>query len=400
MGLTSFHCDAPIRRRQKRVTPDFELLEDAIELFEKGEHEASIARTLEHLLGEAPGDLREAPISFIQGSSRIHLGIVGDRLEITVALVRLTDTAKTTAALRYLLTRISGSGQLHQPRLRGDEVRLEYADKLSRMHPMKLLEALRRMPVEADEHDDWMADQFGVETLEREPIEALSEAELERASAIWVRHWSDVEELLKESQRKRSVFFLNELTAYALFHIQALLPLSGAVLSRLTESAITFNASDVDPSRREAALSKCAKEMKALGDDTLRACLGHAHHSISPLADGTKQILEHYFGESDYLRAIDQARSSGRHLDAALACFTTYYYLLGRFSFTEQIEAALWSGLAQASDKSLRESTSLLLANGREIYARLEASEGEDDDDGDPDSRHELEGAVEEEGGA
>jgi hypothetical protein len=140
--------------------------------------------------------------------------------------------------------------------------------------------------------------------------------------------------------------------------------------------------------------------MKALGDDTLRACLGHAHHSISPLADGTNQILEHYFGESDYLRTIDQARSSGRHLEAALACFTTYYYLLARFSFTEPIEAALWAGLGQASGKSLRESTGLLLANGREIHAKLQASEAADDDDGDPDARHEFDGAVEAEGGA
>jgi hypothetical protein len=95
-----------------------------------------------------------------------------------VPLVRLTPTGNAVAALRYALTTISGSGQLYQPRLRGDDLYLEFRDKLTRMHPAKVLEVLRRMPVEADRCDDWLVGQFGAQPLERAAIEPLTEDEL------------------------------------------------------------------------------------------------------------------------------------------------------------------------------------------------------------------------------
>jgi hypothetical protein len=100
-----------------------------------------------------------------------------------VPLVRLPPTGNAVAALRYALTTISGSGQLYQPRLRGDELYLEFRDKLTRMHPAKVLEVLRRMPVEADRCDDWLVGLFGAEPLERAAIEPLTEDELTRAEA-------------------------------------------------------------------------------------------------------------------------------------------------------------------------------------------------------------------------
>lgn len=371
MTLTSFVSLPPVRRRSAKLQPDFELLDEAIDLFESGQQEASIALTLAHLLGKAPADLRSEPCSLIQGSSRVTLSIEGDKLLVTVPLVRLTEGGKSTAALRYLLTRVSGSGQLHQPRVSGDEVRLEYTDRITRLHPIKLLEVLRLMPVEADRHDDWMADQFGVLPLEREPIEPLTDDEFRHAQAIWHQHWTEVDELLKESQRKRSMFFLNETTAYAYYQLRSRLPLAGAVLSRLAESASTYNDADEDPGKREAALAKCAKEMKALPPEVLRQNLGHAHYSISPFADGKIQVLEHYFEDSEYLKIVERARSSGQHMVAALAMFTSYSYLLGRLAFDEHIEAALWAGLEQASDKPFREAATILLNNGRAIVDHL-----------------------------
>ncbi len=377
MTLTSFVSLPPVRRRGVRLQPDFELLDEAIGLFEAGQQEASVALTLTHLLGEAPPDLRREPYSLLQGSSRVTLRVEGDKLFITVPLVRLTQGGKSTAALRYLLTRVSGSGQLHQPRVSGDEVRLEYSDRLTRLHPIKLLEVLRLMPVEADKHDDWMVDQFGVLPLEPEPIEPLTDDEFERSLAIWRQHWIDVDELLKESQRKRSMFFLDEISAYAFYQLRSRLPLTGAVLSRLSESAATYNDSDQDPAKREATLAKCIKEMKALSPEVLRQNLGHAHYSISPFADGKLEMLEHYFEDSEYLKLVERARSSGQHMMAALAMFTSYNYLLGRLAFDEPVEAALWAGLAQASDKPFREAATILLNHGRAIVARLHAEAAE-----------------------
>lgn len=384
MTLTSFVSLPPVRRRSAKLQPDFELLDEAISLFEDGQQEASIALTLAHLLGKTPPDLRLEPYSMIQGSSRVTLRVEGDELFITVPLVRLTEDGKTTAALRYLLTRVSGSGQLHQPRLSGDEVRLEYSDRLTRLHPIKLLEVLRTMPVEADKHDDWMADQFGVVALEREPIEALTDAEFSHCQAIWQQHWMEIDELLKESQRKRSMFLLDEISAYAFYQLRARLPLAGAVLSRLSESAATFNDPECDPAKREAALAKCAKEMKALSPEVLRENLGHAFYSISPFADGKPEVLEYYFEDSDYLKVIERARSSGQHMMAALAMFSSYSYLLGRVAFDEPIEEALWAGLAAASDKPFREAATILLHHGRAIVDRMHADAAEDDLGDDP----------------
>jgi len=214
MTLSSLTCPLPVQKATRTPPPDFELLEQAIELFDDGQFTTSLQGTLRHMFPER--SIPEGPtgsFTFPQGSSRVTVRWDDAGLTVSVPLVRLPSGGRATAALRYLLTAVSGSGQLHQPRLHGEDVQLEFQDRLSRLHPYKVVQVLRQAPVEADNADDWMVDQFGASPLEREPITPLDQEEFARAETIWRTHWSEVEELLKEVQRKRSMFLLNETTA-------------------------------------------------------------------------------------------------------------------------------------------------------------------------------------------
>lgn len=381
MAPSSFSFAPAVRRPATFPALDYGLLEAAYAAAEEGNPQDAIGKVLAHLFpGRELPDLTAQPFTFTQGSSHVSVKLEGDELAISVPLVRLPVGGGQVAALRFLLTRISGSGQLHQPRLRGDAVHLEFRAPVTQLHPTKLLEALRRMPLEADSSDDWLIGQFQALPLDRALIDSLDEEELTRAQVIWRTHWEEIEELLKESQRKRSMFFLNELTAFGLYRLRYALPLCGFLASRLDEAAATFNDNDVDPLKREAALAKCAKEMKAISADELAKSLGHAQYAISPLAEGKPEVLTSYFESGDYLKSIDKLRSTGKSLDAALALVSTYAYLLGRFSWPAEIAADLQAGLAKVSGLPWRETASVLYAHVEELmdkYAEDEGGSGE-----------------------
>lgn len=383
LPLGSVNHAAPVRRLPRPVQLDFDLLETASDLARDGRAVDAIGKVLAHLFPDAEvGDLTAAPFSFVQGSSQVTARIDGDDLVVTVPLARLSAAGNPVAALRYVLTRVSGSGQLHQPRLRGDDLFLEFRDRLTRMHPSKVLEVLRRMPEEADRVDDWLVGEFGALPLDRADIEPLTDDEAARAHAAWRSHWDEIEELVKESQRKRSTWFLNEVTALASFRVQFMLPVCGHLGARLAESASIWNDANQDHGKREAALARCAREMKALSADELRANLGHARYALSPVAEGLPSLLSDYFASGNYIETIDRLRKSGKPLDAGLALVSTYNYLLARFAWPPAVATALMEGLEQAAGKSWRDAAALLFAHCKALVERFcSDDEGEDEDD-------------------
>jgi hypothetical protein len=400
MSLNSLSCPPPIRRKVKAYRPDFTRYEEAIELHNQGQFRPSVERVFDHLFSaEHPGRSPEG-IVFEQGSSRVVARYSGDELIIRVPMARLTPDCKATAALRFLLTRLSSSGQLYQPRLRGEEISLEFHEKLSRLHPAKLVEVLRRMPTAADANDDWMVEHFGVEPLERVAIEPLDEDEFSRAEAFWRTHWEEVDALLKEAQRKRLLPFLNELTAYAYYHLIYAIPLGGYLLARISESADSFNNTQLDPEMRESILGKFVKEARAVRREELARSLGHARFALSPLGEGNRSAFENYLGPNDYTEAIHKARVTGRVLDAALALVGNYSFLLARFSWPDEIEAALLEGLRLADGKPLREAASQLWTQARTILDLFKEDDEDDEGNEDEDGEDEGEGEGEGEGEA
>jgi hypothetical protein len=384
VALQSLTCPPPIRRRARVEPPDYDLQHEAVALFEAGDHRKALARTLEHLFpGKTVPDLDEAPFVFEQGSSRVTVSLNDDELSVVVPVVRLGPDSIRTAALRYLLSDVSRTGQLYQPCLRGDEVFIEFRDRLPRLHPHKVKEVLRQMPFEADANDDWIAVEFKCEPLERQPVEALSDDEWERAQLLWQTHWTEVDELMKESQRKRSSFFFNEVTAYAVHHLQQAVPLNGYWWSRLSSAAETFNDTSIDASARERALAKCIKEMRAVGPESLKKSLGHATYAISPVADGSEQVLSTNLGPGDYVDTIMRFFNAGRYMESAVALIGTYCFLLARFSWPPAMEKMLLEGLAIGTDTPWREAASALLEHGRAMLAALEEDEDDEADDED-----------------
>jgi hypothetical protein len=384
MAITTLTYEAPVRRSTRHPSLDYELLEAAATLAEEGRPVESLLKVFEHLLPtEKVPDLATHAFSFTQGSSTVTTRIENDDVVITVPLVRLPKDGRAIAALRYVLTQISATGQLYQPRLRGDDIHLEWRDRLSRLHPAKVVEVLEKMPEEADCNDDFLIGQFGAEPIDRGSIVPLDDAELARSEAIWRQHWTDIEELLKEAQRKRSMFFLNEVTAYALHRVGFALPLGGFLGARLEEASSTFNDGDTDPMKREASLAKFAKEMKAISREELQKSLGHASYAISPLSEGSGKVLANYIGPGNYTDTIERLRSSGKALEASMALISSYNYMLGRFSWPEAIEAELKAGLEQVSGKPWREVASLLAEHAEAVFAKYGEDDDEDEDDDD-----------------
>jgi|GEM_PF-1051653 len=390
MSLSSLSYAPPIRKDAVARTLDYNLLETATEQYDAGDFLASTVTVFRHLFpdGEAP-DLTQ-PFAFTQGSSRVTARIEDGVCYLSVPMIRLPQGGGV-AALRYLLQRINGSGQMFQARLHGDDVHLEFNETLSALHPQKLLEVLRRMPVRADQHDDWMIGQFGVTALERGEIAGLTDDDAASAAQQWVTHWHEVDELLKEALRKRSQFFLNEVTAYALHRIRFALPLAGTLLPQLMEAANIFNDAELDPRKRESSLVKCIKDMRAITSDELRKHLGHVEYAISPHSEGTPARLASFFGPGNYLDTIEKFRSSGQSMDATLPLASTYYYLLATHTWPPEIAAAMKEGLAAAADKPWREAANLLLNHAKALVEEF-GDEDEDDDDDDDDEEAEGEG--------
>ena len=380
MAITSLTCPEPIARRQRVVAPDYDALHEANALFDEGQPEKALRRTLDHLFpGREVPNLRDEPFSFVQGSSRVTVGIDGDEVTAKVPLVRLRDDSLTTAALRYLLTDVSGIGVLFQPLLVGNDVHLVFRDRLPRLHPQKVIEVLRQMPLRADAKDDWLIEEFSCEPLERAPLDPLADDELERAVSLWQTHWREVDELAKESQRKRSTFFFDEVAAYALYHVRQALPLHGYWWSRLSSASDTFNGNRVPMDDRERSLMKCAKEMVDLDADRLRNSLGHATYAISPLSEGDERVLRHHLGPGNYLDAVMSVHNAGRYMDAAVALVGTYCYLLARYSWEDPIERLLLEGVKTANGQAWRACASALLAQSRKLMDALD-EDGEDDE--------------------
>ena len=379
MAITSLTFPQPIRRRRPAAPRDYARRDHAIELYDEGRFLEAAREALAHLLpGLVIRDLERDPLYLSQGTARVRVHIEGGYLVLSTVLAQLGPKSNVVAALRYYLTRVSSTGQLYQPRLRGDTITLEFRDQLSLLHPLKLIEVMQRLPGEADNNDAWMIDQFGVSTPDRAPVEALSEDEFERAHAIWVAHWAAVDELMLESRRRRSVRFLNALGSYALDHLRYTLPLFGSIRSELVEAADTFNDSDVNPGERDAELAKCIREMKKIDAEGLRACLGHCDYAIEPLQAGTPALLTKMLGGGNRMQVVGELRGSGRSLEAALELLTDYIYLLAYNAWPTEVEASLRGALDQASGKPWREIADVLWSHASSA-AQAFGSHGEND---------------------
>jgi hypothetical protein len=388
MSLSSLTYTPPIRRDAVGRDLDYEVLEHAAEQYASGDALGAAQAVMRHLFPQEAPDLSQ-PFTFTQGSSRVTVRVEDGVGFVDVPMVRVPQGGASVAALRYVLQSVNGSGQLFQGRLRGDDVVLEFADKLIGLHPHKLIEVLRRMPVEADRHDDWMERQFGATPLDRAPIGPLDGSELERAAQIWALHWDEVDELLKEALRKRSVWFLNEVSGYALHRIRFALPLCGSVLPRLLEAAGTFNDGDADARKREATLNKIIKEMKALSPEELARSLGHLEHTLTPHTEGTRERMASLLGPGHYRETIKKLRATGYSLDAGLAMIGTYYYLLATHSWPAEIATELKAGLLASSGKPWREAAQLLLDHAEALLG------DEEDDEDEEESEDEAEGTEE-----
>src|SRR5690606_31607871 len=238
----------------------------AIELYEGGEHRAAIDEAIAYLLlpGQASPDLSNAPLCLVQGTARLRLQIEDGRLHGRAVLGRLGANASATAALRHFLSSVSGTGQLFQPRLRGDVVSLEFDERLTLLHPYKLTELVQRLAEAACNADSWLTEDFGMQPLDREALQPLEENEVRRATQIWSAHWAAVDLMVDEIRRHRSSAMLNRVADYAYSQVIYALPLNGALPERLHDANDIYGDREEQPAKRLAILAKSVKDARAL----------------------------------------------------------------------------------------------------------------------------------------
>lgn len=384
MSIHTLSFPPSLRRSRVPQPRDYARRDRAIALFDEGRPLEAVHETLLHLLPEldAP-DLASAPIEFDQGSARVRIALVEGQVEVRAELAALTEDSNSVAALRYMLSRVAASGQLYQPRLRGQVLSLEYADPLALAHPQKLLEVLQRLPSEADQNDGWLAERFGLELAGRALREPLSEAEAEQAQGVWKQHWENAAELLSELRRRRSVRLLNAIGSYLVDAVRVGLPLHGGLRAELQEYAERFGDSDLNPNERDAELAKCIRDMRAVEPSRLLACLGHGRYALDPVSQGTPSLLGRILGDSQRRQAIGEMLAGGRALEAALDLVADYHYLLAQFCWAAAIEAELQQGLAQASGRGWSEICETLLAHSSALCQSYASSAVADADEAD-----------------
>jgi hypothetical protein len=291
-------------------------------------------------------------------------------------LARLPAGVPSTAALRFILTHLSATGQLYQPRLHGDEVHLHYAERLDLLHPLKLIEVLQRLPGEVDLNDQWMVDAFGVETPDREPLQPLSDSELAQAHRIWSEHWTSLDGLQQESRRRRSVRVLNAVCDIAALLPRYVLPLTGTLRQQLNDHCDEFTDRDQPPNKRDAALSRCIKELQQVSPAQLGASLGHARYAFNPMHEGTPSLLSSMLGGGQRMQVIGELRAAGRSMEAALMLMADFLDLVAYQTWPDEIAEALRAALDAASGAPWREATDALWTHAHAIAKRY-GSHGE-----------------------
>ncbi|MFB9067490.1 hypothetical protein [Pseudofulvimonas gallinarii] len=369
MAITSLYLPPTLRRPIPFAPRDHLRREKAIELYEAGEHRAAIDEAIGYLLlpGQPAPDLTNTPLCLVQGTARVRLHIEDERLVVRAVLGALSMEGSATAALRHFLSRLSGTGQLFQPRLRGEVVSLEFEERLTLLHPHKLIEVVQRLAEAACNADSWLAEDFGMQALDREAVQALDEADVRMALEIWRTHWAAVEAMVDEVRRYRSSALLNRVADFAYSQVIYALPLNGGLPERLNDANTIYSDRDEQPARRLAILSKSVKEARALPDGDLVASLGHVGYAINPISEGNAGLLAKVLSGSQREQAIADYHAAGRSFESALYQAVDFLYLLAWFVWPPSVEEALREALDQASGRPLREAADLMRARAAAI---------------------------------
>lgn len=386
MAIASLQFPPPLRRRLSVAPRDYERRDRAVELYEAGDFLGGVHEALRYLLPALPPhDLSAGPLCFVQGTARVRVRLEDGELVVSSALLALRDETQATALLRYALSRLSATGQLFQPRLRAGVLSLEFSDRMSLLHPLKLIEVLQRLPSESDNNDGWLQQRFAVDEVDREALTALDDAEFALSRGIWSRHWEAVDQLMLESRRRRSVRFLDSLGSWAANQIRYALPLHGSVRAVLNEAADEFTDKDENPNRRDSALAKCAREMRQVSEVELRRCLGHANYAINPLHEGTPALISSMLA-GQRLQTSGEMRAAGRYLEAAMELVADYLYLLADHSWPEAVDRRLQAALDESSGRPWREVSASLWNHAnqtaRQFGNRQDEAEDEEDEHG------------------
>jgi len=381
MAIAGLVFPSPLQKRPTFVKQDYARRDQAIRLFESNEPLSAAHETLRYLNpGAGKFDLAKAPLRWAQGTAQIQIALEANRLSIKSQLICVNAAKSNPAVLRYFLSKISNTGQLFQPRLSGDVLELAFSEQLNLLHPQKLIEVLQKLPGIADSHDAWLCDELGADLSERAKPKALSAPERKRALSFWTQHWRDMEALLLESRRRRSVQFLDSVGRLAINHVRYVLPLFGSLRHTLNQSADVFTDRDENPKVRENELARSIRTMREASEEQLLSCLGHVHFAFSPWTPGSADVLRSAIGNVHHMHQSNEMRLSGRALEASVGLVANFLYLLAYFAWPAPVERALRAAIAAASDKPWQEAADILWKHAQAIADKLGSSSDEDSD--------------------
>ncbi len=382
MAIAGLVFPSPLQKRPTFVKQDYARRDHAISLFEANAPLPAVVEALRYLNPSAGKvDLQKAPLHWAQGTAQIQIALEGEHLSVKSQLICIDSQVSNPAVLRYFLSKISNTGQLFQPRLTGDLLELAFSEKLSLLHPQKLIEVLQKLPGIADSHDAWLCEELGAALSARAPLKALSAAERKRALSFWTQHWNDMEALLLESRRRRSMQFLDSVGRLAINHVRYVLPLFGSLRHTLNQSADIFTDRDENPKLRENELARSIRTMQGASEAQLLSCLGHVKYAFSPWTPGSADVLRSAIGNVHHMHQSNEMRLSGRALEASVGLVANFLYLLAYFAWPAPVERALRAAIAAASNKTWQMSADILWKHAQAIGEKLGSSSDEESED-------------------
>jgi hypothetical protein len=125
--------------------------------------------------------------------------------------------------------------------------------------------------------------------------------------------------------------------------------------------------------------------MKAVSSEELGKHLGHVEYALCPCQQGTASVIHGHIGDGDYMETIEDLMKSGKSIDAGLALVGTYYFMLIRFSWPEEMAKDLILGLESVAGKPWRETASVLFEHAQGLAEKYEAEEDDEDEEEDED---------------
>lgn len=318
------------------------------------------------------GDGAQRKFAIPHETLTLNLEIRDGELHLWIDYLRVPVDSRVPM-LRAIARMATDSLMLARFVLKGDKLRIEYHCPLERTSPVKLVGLFNNICNVAYRDEDYLIEEFVAVRLAVPPIRPFEAKEVDRIvehiKLLATRVLADIDEFMNE--RKQSEARL--LISIAFFQILYFARPKGRLERKLNEAL-----DKLDEEKPMSELVGRARtylvKLQEMSRDELARSLFRADVLMNPKSAPTYQeIKESFLGIREEVLKSLQNNSPER---AVLVLYHSIYKHYRNCEMSEALDKLFASGLAKASDKPLKEASSILLAHINELLGEEEKSRG------------------------